>query len=131
MYPYILDNRAPADRPSAPASSTARRCRLGPRLWWLLSLLVAGLAALRWGSPSAPWYLAGALAYLAGTFVVTGVGNVPLNDRLAVVPADEGEAVSLWEHYLERWTRLNTLRTVAAAAAALMWLFGLLRGGSV
>lgn len=97
----------------------------------VVSLLVAGLAALRWGSPSAPWYVAGALAYLAGTFVVTGVGNVPLNDRLAVVPADEGEAVSLWEHYLERWTRLNTLRTVAAAAAALMWLFGLLRGGSV
>jgi len=49
MYPYILDNRAPADRPSAPASSTARRCRLGPRLWWLLSLLVAGAA---WGQPA-------------------------------------------------------------------------------
>jgi uncharacterized membrane protein len=96
----------------------------------VVSLAVAGLAALAWGSPSAPWYVAGALAYLVGTFVVTGIGNVPLNDRLAAVPAEEAGAVPVWEHYLERWTRLNTLRTAAAAAAALMLLLGLLRGAA-
>jgi uncharacterized membrane protein len=97
----------------------------------VVSLAVAGLAALGWGSSSAPWYLGGALAYLAGTFVVTGIGNVPLNDRLAAVPAEADGAVTVWEDYLERWTRLNTLRTVAAAAAALMLLLGLLQGGAV
>lgn len=97
----------------------------------VVSAVVAGLAVLGWGSASAPWYAAGALSYLAGTFVVTGMGNVPLNDRLAAVSAEAAEAVAVWEHYLVRWTRLNTLRTIAAVAAALMLLLGLLRGGVV
>ena len=97
----------------------------------IVALVVAGLAAFGWGSASAPWYAAGALTYLVGTFAVTGMGNVPLNDRLAGTPAEDAEAVPLWECYLERWTRLNTLRTIAAAAAALMFLIGLLRDGSV
>ncbi|WP_405232033.1 anthrone oxygenase family protein [Lentisalinibacter salinarum] len=97
----------------------------------VVSAVLAGLAAFGWGSASAPWYVAGALSYLAGTFGVTGMGNVPLNDRLAAVPAEGAEAVAVWEHYLVRWTRLNTLRTIAAAGAALMLLLGLLRGGVV
>ncbi|WP_405227801.1 anthrone oxygenase family protein [Lentisalinibacter sediminis] len=91
----------------------------------VVSLVVAGLAVAGWGSPQAPWFLAGALAYLVGTFLVTGLGNVPLNDRLAAVCAADPEAVPLWEHYLEGWTRLNTLRTVAAAAAVLLFTAGL------
>lgn len=91
----------------------------------VLSLLVAGLAVAGWGKPEAPWFLAGALAYIGGTFLVTGLANVPLNDRLAGVPAEDPAAVPLWEHYLERWTRLNTLRTVAAAAAVLLFAVGL------
>ena len=96
----------------------------------ILSLVVIGVAAFEWGSPAAPWYLAGALAYLVGTFIVTGVGNVPLNDRLAAVLAPDAEAIPVWEHYLERWTRLNTLRTGSAGAAALMFLLGLLQNGA-
>jgi uncharacterized membrane protein len=91
----------------------------------VVSLVVAGLAVARWGNPEAPWFLAGALAYIGGTFLVTGLGNVPLNDRLAAACAADPGAVPLWEHYLERWTRLNTLRTVAAAAAVLLFLVGL------
>jgi len=91
----------------------------------IVSLLVAGLAVAGWGNPGAPWFLAGALSYLVGTFLVTGLGNVPLNDRLAAVSAADATAVPLWEHYLERWTHLNTLRTVAAAAAVLLFAVGL------
>ena len=36
-------------------------------------------------------------------------------------------AAELWNHYLQRWTRLNTIRTIAALAAALSFLIGLLR----
>lgn len=90
----------------------------------VVSLLVVLLAVVSWGSGPAPWYLAGAVSYLIGTFVVTGVGNVPLNNRLAAVSAPDAAAV--WEHYLERWTRLNTLRTAAALLSALMFTLGLL-----
>lgn len=92
-----------------------------------ISVLVAVLAVKGWGAPSAPWYLAGALLYVTGTFLVTGLGNVPLNDELAAISDMDPAATAVWEHYLDRWTQLNTVRTVAAAAAALMFVFGLIQ----
>ena len=85
----------------------------------VVSVLVAVLAITGWAMPSAPFFLAGALAYVAGTFLVTGLGNVPMNDQLAAVSASDPMAVAVWDQYLDRWTLLNTIRTVAAAAAAL------------
>lgn len=90
-------------------------------------LLVAGLAVKGWGAPSAPYFLCGALLYLAGTFLVTGFANVPLNDQLAAVSAADPAAIKVWERYLDRWTLLNTVRTAAAMAAALMFTFGLMQ----
>lgn len=90
-----------------------------------ISLLVAGLAMSSWGAPSAPWFVAGALSYVIGTFFVTSLGNVPLNDRLAAVQAGDPDATTVWENYLDRWTRLNTVRTVAAMCAALLFSIGL------
>ena len=95
----------------------------------VLSLLVAALAIKGWGMPSAPLFLAGALLYLVGTFLVTGLGNVPLNDQLAAVSATDPEAISVWRHYLDRWTLLNTIRTGAAVAAVLMFALGLMQVG--
>ena len=94
-------------------------------------LLLAALALAAWGAPSTPFLLAGAVAYLIGTFVVTGVGNVPLNKRLAALSESDQGAESLWQHYLDRWTLLNTVRTGAAALAALLFAFGLLHGGGM
>ncbi|KGN39925.1 anthrone oxygenase family protein [Knoellia aerolata] len=63
--------------------------------------------------------VAGALLGLAG-LVVTGAGNVPLNDRLAPLvpgaPDTEGE----WTAYLTAWTRWNHLRTVAALGSSVL-----------
>jgi uncharacterized membrane protein len=95
-----------------------------------ISVLVAALAVKGWGTPSAPLFLSGALLYIVGTFLVTGLGNVPLNDQLAAISASDPEIISVWQHYLDRWTLLNTTRTVAAAAATLMFTLGLLRSGS-
>lgn len=94
----------------------------------VISLAVAVLAVKGWGTPSAPFFVAGALLYLAGTFLVTAFGNVPLNDRLAAVVATDPASVAVWEHYLDRWTLLNTIRTAAAAGAALMLTLGLIMG---
>ena len=59
---------------------------------------------------------------------MTGIGNVPLNERLAAVVTMDPAAVAVWEHYLDRWTLLNTLRTAAATGAALMLMLGLIIG---
>ena len=61
----------------------------------------------------------GAVLYLVGTFLVTARGNVPLNNRLAAVAADDASSVPVWEDYVKRWTRLNTLRTACALFAVL------------
>ncbi len=51
-----------------------------------------GLALAGWGRPSAPFFLGGALFYIMGTFLVTGLGNAPLNDQLAAVSASDPSA---------------------------------------
>lgn len=94
----------------------------------ILSLMATGLAIVTWGSPAAPWFLAGALSYLFGTFLVTALGNVPLNDRLAAIEAGSSEAIAVWQCYLSRWTSLNTLRTAFAAMSALAFTVALIRG---
>jgi uncharacterized membrane protein len=96
----------------------------------VISMLVAGLAIKGWGAPSSKWFLAGALLYFIGTFVLTGLGNVPLNEQLAAVTATDDDAVTVWEHYLDRWTLLNTVRTVAATAAAFSFTVGLMQHAS-
>ena len=92
-----------------------------------ISLLLALVAVGDWGSAREPFRLAGAALYLVGTFAVTAFGNVPLNDRLARVSTIDPESLALWEHYLDRWTWLNTVRTAAATGAALLFTIGLMR----
>ena len=57
------------------------------------ALLVAA-TLLNWQEPGAMALLAGGLLYVAGTFLVTMLFNVPLNDALAAVAPDspEGQA---------------------------------------
>ena len=93
----------------------------------IISLVVVTLAIKGWGLPAAPYFLVGALLYLVGTFLVTGLGNVTLNHQFASIKAADPAASDIWNHYLDGWTRLNTLRTVSAIAATVMLLIGLLK----
>ncbi len=60
-----------------------------------------------------------AVIYLGGTFLVTILHHIPLNEALAVVDARAlgGEAASVWKTYSVEWTPMNTLRTCASAVA--------------
>ncbi len=64
---------------------------------------------------------------LVGTFLVTGLGNVPLNDQLAAVSATDPAARDVWEHFVSRWTAWNHVRTAAAMVAALLYSLGLMQ----
>jgi len=79
--------------------------------------LLAVTALFRWQEPGALFLLVGALLYFVGTFLVTMVFNVPLNDALAAVVPDSTEGASLWARYLSTWTNWNHVRTIAALAA--------------
>jgi uncharacterized membrane protein len=92
---------------------------LGPFVGTAGASLVLVVASLRhWADPRAAYWLAGGLLYLVGTFLVTGLFNVPRNDALAVVAPDRPEAPAVWTSYLASWTAWNHLRTIAALAAA-------------
>ncbi len=94
----------------------------------VVSIIAAGLAAAAWGVGPALWFVLGAVLYCLGTFVLTGVGNVPLNNQLAAT--SDPASGRLWQLYQHRWTRLNTIRTIAAAAASAAFVTGILSAGA-
>ena len=96
----------------------------------VLSLGLVGLTLADRSHPSAMFFLAGAISYLTGTFLVTILGNVPLNDQLAALSSTDPSASDLWKHYLERWTMWNHVRTVAAMIAALLFTLGLMQNSA-
>ena len=92
----------------------------------LISLILAVISIVGWESAHSPYLLGGAVAYVGGTWFVTVLGNVPLNDKLAGVEPENPDSPEVWEHYLERWTKLNSQRTGAALLAAVLFSIGLI-----
>ena len=84
----------------------------------VLALIMAIASWLRWHDPRAPYWLAGGLLYLVGTFLVTGLCNVPRNNALAAVAPSSPEGARLWTAYLSAWTAWNHVRTIASLVAA-------------
>ena len=60
-----------------------------------------------------------------------GLVGEKCNERWVANQPTSASAVAVWDHYLDRWTLLNTIRTVAAGAATLMFTLGLMQGGGV
>lgn len=88
----------------------------------LAALLLAGLALLRLNEPAGMAMLAAGILYVAGMFVSTIVFNVPLNNALAAVDPSSADAAAVWTRYLKDWTFWNHLRTIASAAASILFV---------
>lgn len=67
--------------------------------------------------------LAACLLYLAGSFGVTMIFNVPLNDQLAAAT----DHSALWPRFLREWTMWNTVRAAAASITGVLFILALLR----
>jgi uncharacterized protein (TIGR02246 family) len=93
-------------------------------------LALAISSFVRWQKPGAGYLLAGSLLYLIGTILVTIACNVPLNDALAAVDPSNADAGRVWTNYLKNWTAWNHVRTIAALAAAALFIVGLCRAVS-
>lgn len=86
-------------------------------------VIVASL--LRWQGASSACLHVGGILYLVGTFLVTVVFNVPMNNALASVAPADIDSTDRWTHYVAKWTAWNHVRTVAALAAAASLIIGL------
>lgn len=83
----------------------------------ILGILIAVLALLGMADPGGVWRIAGGLAYVVGTFIVTVVFNVPMNEALAKVDPGSPQGAALWRDYLARWVMWNHVRTLASLVA--------------
>ncbi len=81
-------------------------------------IFLAVFALLNWSGPVAAHLAVGGMLYIVGCIFVTIVFNVPLNNALARADANNPDSVSLWRHYLHRWTFWNHVRTGGSLAAA-------------
>ncbi len=92
-----------------------------------LATSAAGLTLTLVSGPALETVWAGAAtAGVLATVVITGGGNVPLNDRLAAAgpsgPGEVGDAASLRAAFEHRWVRLNHLRSITATGALACWV---------
>ncbi len=71
------------------------------------------------------WAATGAIAYIFGTFGVTMALNVPMNERLRMLPPESTEAATYWQTYLKDWVFWNSVRTAAALLALVLLILGL------
>lgn len=87
----------------------------------------AGICLFQAGMSGRGWILGGAAAYVIGSFAVTMLFNVPLNNRLMAVESGSPEAMAIWKEYLAKWTAWNHVRGVAAVVAAGLFVMGALQ----
>lgn len=70
--------------------------------------------------------LVGTGIYILTVILVTIVGNVPMNEKLAKMPPNSPDTISYWRRYGTGWTRLNHVRTIGSFATALCFLLAAL-----
>ena len=72
--------------------------------------------------------LAATMVYLVGTFGITALGNVPLNNSLDVLELTElgaDQIAKTRSEYELKWNRLHSIRTIFAVLSFLISLLGI------
>ena len=67
--------------------------------------------------------IAAGIVYVAGMFLVTVFGNVPLNNRLKQSENNESRLLETWREYQTAWMRLNHLRTIACTLSFILLIY--------
>ena len=127
--------KALSRRPAAEAISAMQSINLavinpmflGVFLGTAVLSIAAAMPAMIRGQPQVAYVLAGALLYVIGTFGVTVLFNVPLNNAVAAIALSDADAPARWADYLKRWTMWNHIRTLAAALALAAFILALRR----
>ncbi len=93
----------------------------------LLSVVLGIIAILKWGQTGMPILLIACGLYVVGSFLVTIIFNVPLNNTLAMVEPNSTQAIPIWKNYLNVWVVWNHVRTTASLAASGTFIYALLK----
>jgi uncharacterized membrane protein len=87
-----------------------------------VTLVFAGYAMLTLEGPACIAIVAAALVYVSCVFLMTLLGNVPMNEKLAKMDYRSAEAADYWQEYGQKWTRLNHFRTWGCVIASGLYL---------
>jgi uncharacterized membrane protein len=120
----VFTNPALRRLPAGPSlQAFADGARVGGRVmpfWYIGSLLLmAGLAAAKWGGPAGDAAVAAA-ALLVVSAVMSVTLLVPINNRIATWTADDHPAD--WREQHQRWDRLHYARVAVIVAAFVLVL---------
>ncbi len=66
------------------------------------------------------------LVFIPSVLLMTMIGNVPMNNRLARLDYRSEDAAAYWKTYGRRWTRLNHVRTAGSLATAILYMIAAL-----
>jgi uncharacterized membrane protein len=83
-------------------------------------VLLVVLVVFGWTGPGSVLLILGCILHVVGSFGVTALCNVPLNDALAAAEPHAESGAELWRSYLGRWTAWNHVRAVASLAAVVL-----------
>ena len=96
----------------------------------VLCAVLAGTALLHRVAPGSCYLLAGTLFFLMGTFPVTMMRNLPLNNQLAAVVPDLKEGRDLWKRFQSSWGMWNHIRTITTLLACAALIMALVESGT-
>ena len=94
----------------------------------LITLSIASVYEFNTSKAVFGLFLGASITYLVGTFGVTALGNVPLNNQLDVLNLGELDSQKLDDFktlYETKWNRLHLIRTVFSVLAFLLSVVGL------
>ncbi|MBL1215470.1 MAG: DUF1772 domain-containing protein [Ignavibacteriae bacterium] len=89
----------------------------------LILLIIGSIYQFDTGNLSFWFMLMASLLYLIGTVVVTGLGNVPLNNQLDALNLNKISSNKILEfrkYYESKWNRLHLIRTIFAVFSFLL-----------
>ena len=92
----------------------------------IVSPLLVAYAVWTGAGAAGPWIIAAGLTYTAGTFLVTVVFNVPMNERLDRMDHLSAVAEAYWHRYVPAWTFWNTVRWLSSAVSAICMLMAVI-----
>jgi uncharacterized membrane protein len=89
----------------------------------VISLVLAGISVWNWAEPASYYVTAGSALYVIGSFILTIVFNVPLNNALDAADPKTASGHEVWSAYLVNWTFWNHLRTIASLLSTAAFTF--------
>jgi len=87
-----------------------------------VTLAFAAYAFFELSGATQIWVISGALIYLTSVFLVTLLGNVPMNKRLDGMDYATAETANYWRAYGKAWTGWNHIRTFGSLATSVCYL---------